>query len=171
VRGALRCFLQCGRSDLADLIQQDRRRPARPDLIGQTQHATLDEPAPPLVGTDFLGLVLAVIVTAASVSNTAGGRDLIDRISVDYPSVAEILVDNGYQKSVIERGAAVGIDVTVTQKPGEVKGFQPTARWAVERTFGWFMQHRRLVRPGSRQPRSHLAPEHPKITCICEIVH
>jgi len=96
--------------------------------------------------TDFLGLVLAVIVTAASVSDTAGGRDLIDRISVDHPSVAEILVDNGYQRSVIERGAAAGIDVTVTQKPGGSKGFQPTARWAVERTFGWFMQHRRLVR-------------------------
>jgi transposase len=96
--------------------------------------------------TDFLGLVLAVIITAASVSDTAGGRDLVDRIAADHPSVSTLLVDNGYQKSVIERGEAVGIDVTVTQKPNGVKGFQPTARWVVEQTFGLLMQHRRLVR-------------------------
>ncbi|WP_081687716.1 transposase [Glycomyces tenuis] len=40
--------------------------------------------------TDFLGLVLAVIVTAASVSDTAGGRDLVDRIAAEHPSVSEI---------------------------------------------------------------------------------
>ncbi len=97
--------------------------------------------------TDFLGLVLAVIVTAASVSDTAGGRALVDQIAASHPSVAELLVDNGYQRSVIERGEAVGIDVTVTQKPGGVKGFQPTVRWAVE-------QNLRLVHaaPTARPP-------------------
>ncbi|WP_030154514.1 IS5 family transposase [Glycomyces sp. NRRL B-16210] len=96
--------------------------------------------------TDFLGLLLAVVITAASVSDTAGGRDLVDIVAVEHPSVATLLVGNGYQRSVIERGEAAGIDVVVTQKPNGVKGFQPTARWAVERTFGWFTQHRRLVR-------------------------
>jgi len=32
-----------------------------------------------------------------------------------------------------ERGEAAGTDAVVTQKPKGVKGFQPTARWAVER--------------------------------------
>jgi transposase len=96
--------------------------------------------------TDFLGLLMAVIVTAASISDTAGGRDLVDQIAAEHPSVHTLLVDNGYQRSVIERGETAGIDVVVTQKPNGVKGFQPTARWRVEQTFGLFMQHRRLVR-------------------------
>lgn len=110
--------------------------------------------------TDFLGLVLAVVITAASVSDTAGGRALVDRIAADHPSVAELLVDNGYQRSVIDRGEAAGIDVTVTQKPGGAKGFQPTARWAVERTFGWFMQHRRLARDYETLPERAVTQIH-----------
>lgn len=110
--------------------------------------------------TDFLGLVLAVVVTAASVSDTAGGRELVDRITADHPSVSTLLVDNGYQTSVAERGEAAGIDVIVTQKPNGVKGFQPTARWAVERTFGWFMQHRRLARDYETLPERAEAQIH-----------
>lgn len=110
--------------------------------------------------TDFLGLLLAVIVTAASISDTAGGRDLVDIVADRHPSVHTLLVDNGYQKSVIERGEAAGIDVTVTQKPNGVKGFQPTARWAVERTFGWFMQHRRLARDYETLPERAVTQIH-----------
>jgi hypothetical protein len=97
-----------------------------------------------------------VIVTAASVSDTAGGRDLVDIVAATQPGVHTALVDNGYQRSVVERGEAAGIDVTVAQKPNGVKGFQPTARWAVERTFGWFMQHRRLVRDYETLPERAL---------------
>lgn len=110
--------------------------------------------------TDFLGLLLAVIVTAASVSDTAGGRDLVDQVAAKHPSVHTILVDSGYQKSVAERGEAAGIDVIVTQKPNGVKGFQPTARWTVERTFGWFMQHRRLARDYETLPERAVTQIH-----------
>ncbi|NES17373.1 IS5 family transposase, partial [Micromonospora sp. PPF5-17] len=36
------------------------------------------------LATDVLGLLLVVIVTAASVSDTAGGRDVIDRLAVTH---------------------------------------------------------------------------------------
>jgi transposase len=94
--------------------------------------------------TDTFGLILAVLVTAASISDTAGGRELV--ITNEQPRVHTLLVDNGYQRSVAQAAETVGIDLVVSQKPEEVKGFQSTTRWRIERTFGWLMQHRRLVR-------------------------
>ncbi len=110
--------------------------------------------------TDMLGLVLAVIVTAASVSDTAGGRALVDRIAADHPSVAALLVDNGYRVSVAQHAHAAGIDLVVTPKPGQAKGFEPTPRWPVERTFGWFIQHRRLARDYETLPERSAAHIH-----------
>ena len=97
--------------------------------------------------TDTLGLLLVVMVTAASVQDTTGGRVLMDAVSVDFPNVAKAWVDSGYKRSVIERGATYGIDVEVVSKLKGQKGFQPLPkRWAVERTLGWLALHRRLVR-------------------------
>ncbi len=43
--------------------------------------------------------------------------------------------------------AEYGIRLEVIQKPEGVKGFIAQAkRWLVERTFGWFIQSRRLAR-------------------------
>lgn len=79
--------------------------------------------------------------------DTTGGRDLIDAVAATHPSVTKIWADAGYKKSVIERGAAHGIDVEVVSKDPGQKGFKPLPkRWAVERTFGWLVLHRRLVR-------------------------
>ncbi|WP_197683293.1 transposase [Jiangella alkaliphila] len=55
-------------------------------------------------------------------------------------------MDRGYRASVAQRGVDRGIDVQVVQKDPGLKGFHPTLRWPVERTFGWLMLHRRLVR-------------------------
>jgi hypothetical protein len=56
-------------------------------------------------------------------------------------------VDAGYKRSVIERGAAHGIDAEVVSKDPDQKGFRPQPkRWAVEPTLGWLVLHRRRVR-------------------------
>jgi transposase len=97
--------------------------------------------------TDTLGLLLVLMVTAASLQDTTGGRALMDTLAADHPSVTKAWVDSGYKRSVIERGAAYNIDVEVVSKAAGQKGFQPLPkRWAVERTFGWLALHRRLVR-------------------------
>jgi transposase len=97
--------------------------------------------------TDTMGLLLVVMVTAASMQDTTGGRLLMDAVGVGFPGVAKAWVDSGYKRSVIERGAAYGIDVEVVSKLEGQKGFKPLPkRWAVERTFGWLALHRRLVR-------------------------
>ncbi|WP_157524380.1 IS5 family transposase [Jiangella alkaliphila] len=98
------------------------------------------------IATDTLGLLLVVLITAASVHDTAGGRDLVDRLADRHAGVSKAWVDRGYRASVAQRGVDRGIDVQVVQKDPGLKGFHPTLRWPVERTFGWLMLHRRLVR-------------------------
>jgi transposase len=98
------------------------------------------------VAIDTLGLLLVVLVTAASVHDTAGGRDLVKQLAAGFPTVTKAWVDSGYKKSVAETGVVEGIDVEVVVKDPAVKGFAPNVRWPVERTFGWLMLHRRLAR-------------------------
>jgi transposase len=88
--------------------------------------------------TDTLGLLLAVVVTAASVSDTAAGKDLLDVVADEHPAVSKVWVDGGFQAAVWRRGAQHGIDVEVVTRGLTVKGFRILPRrWVVERTFGW----------------------------------
>ena len=103
--------------------------------------------------TDTLGLVLAVLVTAANVHDTAGGKLLLDDLTVHHPSVTKVWADGGYQNSIFNHGAGLGIDVEVVQR-SRAKGFEPLPkRWVIERTFGWLMQHRRLARDYEALPQ------------------
>jgi transposase len=97
--------------------------------------------------TDPLGLLLAVIVTAASASDNSVGIDLLNQATAAYPTLTKAWVDAGFKKTVIEHGAALGVDVETVTKDPQVKGFSVIKRrWVVERTIGWLMHHRRLAR-------------------------
>jgi transposase len=99
------------------------------------------------IATDVLGLILVILVTAASVQDTAGGREVIDQVAATQPRVTKGWADTGYKRSVIEQGAKHNIEIDVITKEPNQRGFIPQhKRWAVERTFGWLMQHRRLAR-------------------------
>jgi transposase len=97
--------------------------------------------------TDTLGLLLAVIVTAASASDNTVGINLLDQAKAAHPTLAKTWVDAGFKNKVIEHGATLGIDVEVVAKDPHIKGFSVVKRrWVVERTLGWLMLHRRLAR-------------------------
>ncbi|WP_329474091.1 IS5 family transposase [Streptomyces sp. NBC_01723] len=103
--------------------------------------------------TDTLGLVLAVLVTAANVHDTTGGKLLLDDLAAARPSVSKVWADGGYQNSIFDHGARLGIDVEVVQRP-RTKGFEPLSkRWVIERTLGRLMQHRRLTRDYEALPQ------------------
>ncbi|MYT19609.1 IS5 family transposase, partial [Streptomyces sp. SID7760] len=97
--------------------------------------------------TDTLVLLLTVLVTAASVQDSVAGTRLIDRVAAEHPTVRKVWVDGGYRQHLVEQAATLGIDMEITtRKPGTM-GFTPIPkRWAVERTYGWLMLHRRLTR-------------------------
>lgn len=99
------------------------------------------------LAADVLGLLLVVLVTAASVQDTPGGRTVVRQLAARHPGVRVAWADPGYQRSVAEAGTAAGIDVQVVRKEPGQKGFAPLPRrWAIERTIGWLMLHRRLAR-------------------------
>ncbi|NLU81169.1 IS5 family transposase [Micromonospora sp. HNM0581] len=103
--------------------------------------------------TDTLGLLLAVIVTAASASDNAIGMDLLDQATTTYPTLTKTWVDAGFKNRVVEHGAALGVDVEIVTKDPQIKGFSVVKRrWVVERTIGWLMHHRRLVRDYETRP-------------------
>ncbi|MFB7618508.1 IS5 family transposase, partial [Kitasatospora sp. NPDC056181] len=97
--------------------------------------------------TDTLGLLLAVLVTAAGVQGGTAGRQLLTRVAAEHPAIRKAWTDMGYKNSVVEHGAALGIDVEIVRRDPATRGFvvQPR-RWVVERTLGWLMNHRRLAR-------------------------
>ncbi|MFI0793627.1 transposase [Micromonospora rubida] len=76
------------------------------------------------MATDTLGLLLAVIVTAASVQDSTAGRHVLDTVSTDHPTVSKAWVDGGYNTAVRAHGARLGVDV-VPRPAG--KGF-PSSR-------------------------------------------
>ena len=72
---------------------------------------------------------------------------MVDHVAAHHPAVTRVWVDGTYQRSVIERGAKHNIKVTVVSKEPDQRGFKPQPkRWAIERTLGWLMLRRRLVR-------------------------
>lgn len=113
--------------------------------------------------TDTLGLLLAVIVVAASVTENSAGMQLLSQAKADHPAITKTWADEGFKNQVIEHGAALGVDVEVVPRRSDVKGFHVVKRrWVVERTFGWLMMHRRLARDyetttGSSKAMIHLA--------------
>jgi transposase len=53
----------------------------------------------------------------------------------------------------VEHGAALSVNVEIVSKDTKVKGFGVVKRRSiVERTPGWLMQHRRLVRDYEARP-------------------
>jgi transposase len=112
------------------------------------------------IATDTLGLLLVVLVTAASVQDNAGGQALIRQLAAAHQDVARVWVDAGYKRAVADEGARHGIDVEIYTKPTGLRGFHATPRWPVERTFGWLMLHRRLARDYETLPERSITMIH-----------
>ena len=113
--------------------------------------------------TDTLGLILAVAVAAAGLSDNVIGKGLLDQTKSTYPTISKTWVDTGFKNTLIEHGATLGIDVEVVSRKAETRGFHVVKRrWAVERSLGWLMLYRRLARdyetlPASSQAMIHIA--------------
>ncbi|WP_437029754.1 IS5 family transposase [Streptomyces sp. enrichment culture] len=115
--------------------------------------------------TDTLGLLLAVLVTAASVQDSAAGARLLDRVAAGHPGIRKVWVDGGYRQQLVEHAATLGIDMEITARKSGTRGFTPVPkRWAVERTYGWLMLHRRLARDYETLPTRSEAVIHIAMT-------
>ncbi len=95
---------------------------------------------------DTLGLLLVVVVTAASVSDPAGARHLFKRLGGGGKKLHKIWVDGTYRGTLIDWVADhLGVLLEPVLRPEGQKGFRVLPRrWVVERTFAWITQCRRL---------------------------
>lgn len=99
---------------------------------------------------DTLGLVLGVAVTPASTTERAGAQMLLSRVLGWFTWLRILWVDGGYAGDAFAqwvKGLRPKLAVTVVQRSAATVGFKVLPhRWVVERTFGWLMRQRRLVR-------------------------
>jgi len=108
---------------------------------------------------DTIGLLLVVMVTAASVQDRDGGRGILKALNGALASVRHVFADGGYRGQLVAVAkSAWGIVVEVVRKPPDQQGFAVLPRrWVVERTFSWLMRFRRLARDYERLPATHEA--------------
>jgi transposase len=111
------------------------------------------------IAVDTLGLLLCVSVTAASVQDRDGALRLLARLREKFSTVALVWADSGYTGRLVAWAQQVlAIAVTVVRRSDDMSGFVVLPRrWVVERTFGWLMRYRRLVRCYERRPEHHEA--------------
>jgi transposase len=103
--------------------------------------------------TDTMGLLLAVLVIAASVQDSIAATQLLDQVAAEHPRIRKAWVDGGYRQHLVEHAATLGIDMEITQRKPGTRGFTPIPKpWVVERTYGWLMLHRRLARDCETRP-------------------
>ena len=95
---------------------------------------------------DTLGLLLTVVVTAASVSDPAGARLLFARLGGAGKKVRKLWVDGTYRGKLVDWVANhCQFLVQPVLRSDDVYGFVVLPRrWVVERTFAWLTQCRRL---------------------------
>jgi transposase len=111
------------------------------------------------LAVDALGLIIAVVVTAASATDNQVGVQLLDKVVEHTPTVKKAWVDAGFKDDVAIHGAVLGIDVEqVKRSDTAAAGFVPVKRrWVVEQTHGTLMLHRRLVREYESRPASSVS--------------
>ncbi len=105
---------------------------------------------------DTLGLILALAVTPAVVSDPAGARLLIDRWGGHCKKLRRIWVDGTYRGKLLDWVATrIKAVFQPVLRSDDIKGFVLLPkRWIVERTFSWLGQSRRLSKDYERLPQS-----------------
>ena len=95
---------------------------------------------------DTLGLLLLVVVHAASLSDTEGALDVGARLRGRFPRLRHVFADQGYKDTMISWFRHwLQVVVEVVTRPADQRGFQvQPQRWKVERTLGWFNRFRVL---------------------------
>jgi len=108
---------------------------------------------------DTLGLLLAVVITAANVDDAKAAQELFAQMpSKDFPRLEEVQADNKYHNHELDRWLRVhhrGYEVIVISRAAGERRFVPLkSRWVVERTFAWLGCYRRLSKDYKHTPES-----------------
>lgn len=100
---------------------------------------------------DTLGLLLVVVVSAASADDGTYAPEVLGRLTAEHRSRLELVwADSKYHNHRLASWmaeAGVGYRIEVVSRPPGSKGFvKLPRRWVVERTFAWLGRYRRHSR-------------------------
>lgn len=117
--------------------------------IGRKRHSLVDT----------LGLLMKVVVTAGSVQDRDGAKQLLEDLAAEEAVIKRlklIWADGSYRGELITWIEDLfGWTLEIVEKPKEQKGFLALPkRWIVERTFAWRVRQRRLARDYERLPET-----------------
>jgi len=90
-------------------------------------------------------------VTTADVQDRDGALLLLNVLTVAFGWLKLIWADGGYAGKLVGHVAGIArhrqVKLEIVKRSDDIKGFKVLPkRWIVERTFGWLIQSRRLVR-------------------------
>ena len=115
------------------------------------------------MAVDTLGLILAVVVTAAGVQDRDGGLMLLRALAGWFPRRKVIFADAAYdtRRLAVWAAALGGWVLSIVRRLAGQKGFvvQPK-RWVAERTFAWLGRYRRLSKDYETYPENSRAMIH-----------
>lgn len=112
---------------------------------------------------DTMGLLLAVFVTAASVTDAKAARTVFGRATAEeLPRLVKVLGDHVYGNEGLPEWTATNrkfrLEITVKdptpRQPGQRKFKIIKWRWVVERTFAWLGRYRRNSRDYEKLPHT-----------------
>jgi putative transposase len=94
-------------------------------------------------------LILAVVVTAASVPDRDGAKQVLAVLRHQFSRLRRIWAAGAYAGALVDWVWALRpwrkVRLEITKRSGTAKGFEVIPkRWIVERTLGWFNRYRRL---------------------------
>jgi transposase len=109
------------------------------------------------IAVDTGGLLLTVLVTAASVQDRDAARPLLWNLRRAFPTIKLAWADGGYAgKLVTWAKTALSLSLEIVKRPDDLHAFKVLPRrWVVERTLSWITRHRRTVRDYERLPARH----------------
>jgi len=96
---------------------------------------------------DTLGLLIAVVVSAANVQDYHGAKPALRKAKDRSPGLKVVWADGISEKEWLIDWARseCGWELQVVKRTDKEKGFKVLPkRWVVERTFGWLGRYRRL---------------------------
>lgn len=111
------------------------------------------------IAVDVEGFLLAVVVTAANVGDRMGAKLLLIALLNTCTQLKLVWADSGYDGKPLADWAHAVARVTIEViKRTELHTFKVVPRrWVVERSLGWLLRYRRLVRDYERRSEHHEA--------------
>jgi putative transposase len=106
---------------------------------------------------DTLGLLIAVVVTAANVQDYHGAKPVLGSVQGRCPRLKVIWADGIYEKQWLIDWVRTecGWELTIIKRSDKEKGFKLLPkRWVVERTFSWLGRYRRLSKDYEKFPET-----------------